>query len=68
MIFDCKLGVFLGIDFSQAEAFVYLNHYQVWVILDKANSLALVREEILADGAESELRFQGLAKCLKASL
>ena len=68
MIFDCKLEVFLGLDCSQDEAFVCLNHHQVWVLLDKYDRLALIREDIVADRAESELRFQGLAKFMKASL
>ena len=29
--------------------------------------MALVREEIVADGAETELRFKGLVECPKAS-
>ena len=67
MIFDCKLELFLGIDYSRAEAFVCLNNHQVCFIIDKANSPELVRKEIVVDGEESEHRLQGLVKCPKAS-
>ena len=66
MIFDFKSEVFLGIDCSWSDDFVYLNYHQVWVLLDKSNIPALVQEEIVADGAELELRIQGLSKFLKA--
>ena len=65
MVFDRKLEVFLWLYSSWAEAFVCLNHHQFGVLIDKADSPALMWEEIVADGAETELRFQGLAKCPK---
>ena len=67
MIFDCESEVFTGIYCSRAEAFVYLNHHQVWVILDKDDSTAFMREYLLADGVGLEIRFQGLEKFPKAS-
>ena len=67
MVSNCKFEVFPWLDCSQAEAFVCLNHHKFGVILDKANSPALMWEEIVADGAETELRFQGLAECPKSS-
>ena len=66
MVFDQKSKVFLWIYSSRADAFVCLNHHQFGVLLDKANSPALMWEEIVADGAETELRFQNLAKFPKA--
>ena len=42
---------------SWSEAFVRMNYHEFRVCLDKANGLALVREEIVADGAETKLRF-----------
>ena len=52
---------------SQAKAFVCLNHHEFQFCLDKANGSALVREEIVVDGTETELRFKGLVECPKAS-
>ena len=52
--------VFTWLDFSQVEAFASLNHHKFGVLLDKANSPALMREEMIVDGAETEPRFQGL--------
>ena len=66
MVFFRKLEVFLWLYGSRAEAFVCLNHHTFRVILDKSDSPAVKQEEIVADGAEIELRFQGLEKCLKA--
>ena len=67
MVSNCKSEVFPWLVCSRAEAFVCLNHHNFGVLLDKAGSTALVREEIVVDGAETELSFQGLAECLKES-
>ena len=66
MVSSPKLEVFPWIDCSRSEAFVCLNHHEFRVLLDKANILALVQEEIVVDGEETELRFQVLAECPKA--
>ena len=64
---SCRISeIFPWIYSSQGEVFVCLNHHEVRILLDKSNSLALVREEIVADRADTELRFQGLAECPKA--
>ena len=44
-----------------------LNHNKFGVFLDKSDSLALMWEDIVMDGAETELMFQGLAESPKAS-
>ena len=67
MVFNCKPEVFPWLDCSRAEAFVSLNHHKFGVLLDKFDSPEFMREKIVADKAETELRFQGLAKCLKAT-
>ena len=67
MVFNCKSKLFPWIDYSRAEDFVCLNHHEFGILLDDANSLVLMWEEIVADGAEMELMFHGLAECLKAS-
>ena len=44
-----------------------MNHHEVGILLDKADIPALMREEILEDGAKRELSLQDLSKCSKAS-
>ena len=46
-------NVLTRLDCSQAEAFIGLNDHQFWVQLDAANCLALVREEVVSDWAET---------------
>ena len=67
MVSNHKSELFSLLDFSWSEAFVCLNHHKFGVHLDKSNSPVLIRENIVVDGAETELRFQGLAECPKAS-
>ena len=57
MVSSRKSEVFPRLYRYQAEAFVCLNYHEFGVCLDKANGSVLVREEIVADGAETELRF-----------
>ena len=65
---SCSISeVFPRLYGSWAEVFVRLNYHEFWVRLDNANGLALVWEEIVADGAEMDLRFKGLAEFPKAS-
>ena len=59
--------VFPRLYISLAEAFVCLNHHEFRVLLYKANIRALVQEEIVVGGAETELSFQGLAEFPMAS-
>ena len=67
MVFNCKSELFPWINLSGAEAFVCLNHHKCGILLDKADCSELMREKIVADGAEMYLRFQGLAEFPKAS-
>ena len=67
MIFDSKSKIFQGLNCSRAKAFVIFNNHQVWVPLYKPDCLALMRKEIVLDGAKLELRFQCLEKRQKAS-
>ena len=57
MVPFCISEVFPRLYSSWTEAFVHLNYHEFWVRLDKANGSALVREEIVAEGVETELRF-----------
>ena len=66
MVSSRKSELFHRLYISQAEAFVRLNHHKFRVLLDKSNSLALMREGVVADGSETELRFKGLVECPKA--
>ena len=66
MVSSRKSEVFPRLYSSQAVAFVRMNHHKFRVLLDKANSLALMWDNIVADGAEMELRFKSLAECPKA--
>ena len=56
MIFSLKSEVFPWLYGSRDEAFVRLNYHEFQFRLDKTSGLALVREEIVADRAERELR------------
>ena len=67
MVFFRESEVFLWIYISRSKAFVCLNHHQFGVLIEKADSPALMWEDIVVDGAETELRFQGLAKYPKVS-
>ena len=55
---SCSIAeVFPRLYSSRAEAFFCLNYHEFGVRLYQANGLALVLEEIVSDGAETELRF-----------
>ena len=62
-----KIENILGAQFLLDETFVGLNNHQVWVALDESDCPALMQKEIMVDGEKLELKFQGLAKFLKAS-
>ena len=57
MVSSLKLEVFPRLYSYRAEAFVRLNHHKFMFLLDKANGSELAQEEILVDGAETELGF-----------
>ena len=67
MVFFRESEVLLWLYISWAEAFVCLNHHPFFDLLDKSDSSALMWEDIMVDGAETVLRFQGFAKCSNAS-
>ena len=57
MMISCSISeVFPRLYYFWSEAFVRLKYHEFRVFLDKANGLALVQEEIVAYGAETELR------------
>ena len=54
---SCSVAeVFPQIYCSRAESFVRLNYHEFGVLFYQANGSALVREEIVAERAETELR------------
>ena len=47
MVSNHTSELFSLLDFSWSEAFVCLNHHKFGVLIDKANSPVLIREEIV---------------------